>query len=306
VGQGDGTTNLGINYKYGLVDLVNVKGSGTAISAGTITQDATGTLASAATAYSCKVAGATITGSGKILFRRWIESRDAVSLKNKTVLFCVLCRHDTGSNINAFLAVNKANSQDNFSAVTNIVIGSTVSVSTATDTTVTAAVNMGDCSNGVEVILEMDCGAVTTRNFYCTDWQACIATVSRACVVPDFATDCHRVYRYFETSYEFGTAPGTATNAGRIRTEAWTTIPSGTSLSITVRYRVSKVIGPSLTIYSPNTGTAGRIYDSSAGANVVVSASSNSKEAHDIFNSSGSPIPAGDLLYYHFSADARL
>src|SRR5579863_9292169 len=63
VAQGAAAT-LSTSRQYGAVDLVQCWASGTAVSAGSITQDTTYTNAGAATITSCKLAGVTITGTG--------------------------------------------------------------------------------------------------------------------------------------------------------------------------------------------------------------------------------------------------
>lgn len=302
--QGDGTTSLSTTYQYGLVDLVQCKATGTAVSAGKITQDTAGTVA-AATTYSCKLQGATITGAGKVFFRRWIESRDAVGLKNKAALFSVVGYQDTGSSVNAFLTVNKANSQDNFSTVTNIVTGAAVSLATATATAIGVATAMGDCSNGIEIILEMDCGAVTARNFYATDWQACISTLPQACVVPRFEDDFTGVCRYYETSYNPGVAPGTASGNGVLCFRVPAGVSTATTFGYTVQYKVKKLSNVSVTFYSTD-GTSGVVNDQTAGSNKTASSFNSGVQGTEVVNSSGSTITAGDIIRFHYTADSRL
>lgn len=200
VAQGSTSATLQTTRNWGLVDAVQCWASGTAVSAGTITQDNAYTVAAAATAYSCKIVGATITGTGKVFFRRFIESRDAVAFRNGYGFFSVLVRHDASTAINAFLTVNYATAQDNFASVTNIATGAAVSVSSNTDTLVTVAIpNMGaNSSNGIEVILEMDCGAVTTKDFWATDWQACLKTLAQRVTVARMEDDLVGVRRFFQ------------------------------------------------------------------------------------------------------------
>ncbi len=305
VAQGGATQALSTTAAYGQVDLVQCSASGTAVSAGTIVQDSGFTVAAAATPYSCKIAGATITGTGKVFFRRWIESRDAAALKNQNVLLSVLVRHDASTSLNAFLSVYTPNSQDSYGGGhTLIATGATVSVNSNADTVVAMAVaNMGNCSNGVEVILEIDCGAVTTKDFWATDWQACIKTLAQRCQVGDFENDLDRVQRYFEKSYEYGTAPGTVTNNGEMESCIGSQAANGSDFVIQ-RFNVKKATAPVCTIYSPNNGAAGKAFQGSSG-NVAVTTTPDSSVVV-INNNSGSTIVSGARMYYHFTADARL
>ncbi len=305
VAQGAAAT-LSTSRQYGVVDLVQCWAAGTAVSTGSITQDTAYTNSGAATAYSCKLAGVTITGTGKVFFRRFIESRDAIALKNRTVLFSVLGFQDTGGNINAFLTVNTTTTQDNFASVTNIGAGPTVSLPTNTSTPVTAALAMGNCSNGVEIILEIDCGSVTTKDFYATDWQACINTLGQVCVVPQFEDDFLGVNRYFEKSYEYGTVPGTPTTSALISINIVSAWPNGViSRSYGFQYRIPKISLPVVTVYSANSGIAGKVYDVVAGVDRAVTLLVDTKFTAPT-NNSGATITAGDAINFHYIADARL
>lgn len=298
---------LSTTRQYGAVDLVQCWASGTAVSAGSITQDAAYTNSGAATAYSCKLSGCTITGTGKVFFRRWIESRDAVALRNKRVLFSVLGFQDTGSNINAFLTVNTPTVQDNFASVTNIGTGATVSVPPNETTAITAALSMGNCSNGVEIILEMDCGAVTTKDFYATDWQVCINTLPQICGVPRFEDDYQAALRYFEKSWDYGTAVATTSFPGMRTCNVIVGIANGSSIEILdTYYKVEKISVPAVTLYSEATGVTGKIRDVTTGIDFNAAITWGSSKGFEPQNGSGGSLAAGDNLRMHWTADARL
>lgn len=145
--------------------------TGTAVSAGTLTQD-TASNCGGRTLTGIKFSGMTLTGTGIIYLRQRIEARDAVKLKNQTVSFGCRCYHTVGSAINYTVYFNKANASDDFSAVTAISNSGAISVP---DTTATVlkyeAVALGDCSNGLEVIIKVEPGAITTKNFEFTELQ---------------------------------------------------------------------------------------------------------------------------------------
>lgn len=305
VAQG-GAVTLSTTRQYGAVDLTQCWASGTTVSGGSITQDTAYTNSGAATAYSCKLAGCTITGTGKVFFRRWIESRDAIALKNRNVLFSVLGFQDTGGNINAFLTINKATAQDNFAGVANIVTGSMTSLPTNTTTAVTAIAAMGDCSNGIEIILEMDCGTVTTKDFYATDWQVCINTLVQVCQVPRFEEDFQAVKRWFERSWPYGTATGTTGFPGQRTTHTPVNVSNGNGINeLDVYFEVEKAVTPVVTIYSEATGATGKIRDATAGTDLAAGVGVLSTTMFEPSNNSGGTIAAGDLLRMHWIADAR-
>lgn len=301
--------SLTTSYQYGSVDLVQCKGTGTAVSAGTITQDTTGVIASAATLYASKIAAATITGTGKVFFRRWIESRDAVAFTNGYGLFSVLVRQDSGSSINAFLTVNAFQSQDSPGTVVQIATGSgsPISVPTGTDTLVTLAIpNMsvsGTCANGFEVILEMDCGAVTTKNFYATDWQACLKVLSQKVMVPRFTDDLEGSMAWYEQTYNYGIAPGTSTSNGLIQGQSPSLVSNGAGfLNGSWRFRVRKAVSPAMTVYSLP-GTASKV--TFGGSDTAASTISDADHATPT-NNTGGNLAAATTYQYQLVADARL
>jgi hypothetical protein len=311
VAQGAAVT-LTTSYAYGLVDLVQCKATGTAVSAGSVTQDTAYTVEAAATAYSAKIAGVTFTGTGKVFFRRWVESRDAIAFKGQHGMFSVLVRQDTGSALNAFLSINSFQAQDSPGTVAQIATGSgsPVSVASGTDTLVTLDVpnmsaNSGVPGNGFEIILEMDCGAVTTKDFWATDWQVCIKTLAQKCGVPRFEDDFAAAQRYFEKSYEYGTAPGTVTNSAMNSCRPSTNIASGSTYwEMNPRFTIKKLISPTSTAYSPNSGASGKFYDS--GAAVDKSATLSVSQVGLFLANNGATSASGAVIEMHWVADARL
>jgi hypothetical protein len=300
---------LSTTYGYGGVDLVQCKASGSAVSAGTIAQDSTGVIASAATPYASKVAAATITGAGKVFFRRWVESHDAVAFIGGYGLFSVLVRQDTGSSINAFLTVNAFQNQDSPGTVVPIATGSgsPVSVPTGADTLVTLAIpNMsvaGTVANGFEVILEMDCGAVATKNFYATDWQACLKTLAQKVAVPRFADDLEAAMSWYEQTYAYGVAPGTNTNFSVVQAAApGTVINNAGFLNLSWRFSAKKRVMPVITLYS-KVGTLGKI--TAAGSDTAAIANADTTQVSPV-NNSGSTISAGVTTQFQATADARI
>lgn len=309
VNQTGTAPSLTTAYGYGGVDLVQCKATGTAVSAGTITQDTTGVIASAATPYASKIAAATITGTGKVFFRRWVESRDAAAFIGGYGLFSVLVRQDTGSSINAFLTVNAFQSQDSPGTVVQIATGSgsPVSVLTGADTLVTLAIpNMsvaGTAGNGFEVILEMDCGAVTTKNFYATDWQACLKTLAQKVSVPRFADDLEAAMSWYEQTYAYGVAPGTTTSQAIIVGSAPGAVANGAGfLNSSWRFLIRKRLTPTFALYAKD-GTPGKV--TAAGVDTAAIAPGDTTGVTPLNNSGGS-VSAATTIQFHAVADCRL
>jgi hypothetical protein len=63
--------------------------------------------------------------------------------------------------------------------------------------------------------------------------------------------------RYYEKSYQYATVPGTATGLGSFSTPAL-----GSAVSYSRGFYVPKRAAPTVTLYSPNTGAAGKVVDS--------------------------------------------
>jgi len=144
--------------------------TGTAVSAGTLTQTTSANCGH--TGYGFKFSGVTLTGTGILYLRTRIEAKDALWLKNQYASFQAKVYHDVGSSVNYTIYVRKANSADNFAAVTDISNSGATAVATATATTIKYEnIAMGDCSTGIEIEIKVECGAVTTKNFEFTEMQ---------------------------------------------------------------------------------------------------------------------------------------
>lgn len=160
------------SYAYGPIDLLAVKADGT-VAAGTISQ-ATGTTSLTQTAHACFVENCTLTGSGAVYFRHRIESKIARRFVGQIANFSARVYHDVGSAVDAVITINKADSADDFSSVTQVAT-KTISVPDTTNHTIEAVIaGMGDCSNGIEIEVKMDTGAITTKDVYCGDLQLTI------------------------------------------------------------------------------------------------------------------------------------
>jgi hypothetical protein len=162
-------TNLSITAAFGAVDRFACWADGT-VGAGTITQSTSAALATAKTAL--HLSGVTLTGSGVVYQRTRLEASDAQHFLNKTASFSCWVKHDVGSSKNYTITIRKADAENNFSAATVIQTGSAVSVGNNTATQLKLEnISMGDCGNGIEIEVKCECGAVTTKNFYTSEWQ---------------------------------------------------------------------------------------------------------------------------------------
>lgn len=114
--------------------------------------------------------------------------------------------------------------------------------------------------------------------------------------LPDFNDELDRCQRYWEKSYDYATAIGTATNngvRGSLQNSAPASYGAGTFLK-------RKRVPPTVTLYSPNNGASGNGYDI---ANRPASASNVGETQYMIVNAFGSSTTP---ILYHYTANARL
>ena len=180
-------------WGYGKTDRFQGQASGTAVTAGTLTQSAF-----SGKEY-LKFQTCTITGTGKIYCRHRIEAKDAEIFLNQIGSFSCSVYHNIGSAMNAVVTIRKANAVDNFTATTVIATSSSISVPDNLETNIKFEnTSMGDPSNGIEIEVRLDCGAVTSKDFLLRFFQfemGAFATQFVAEPVPITRFKCKRSYQ---------------------------------------------------------------------------------------------------------------
>jgi len=152
------------------VDRFEGMATGTLVTAGTLTQTTSANCGT--TGYALKFNGATITGTGIIYLRYRIYSKTAVNFKNKVVSFSMQCYHDVGSSIPYTIYFNKASVLNDFTSIVAISDSGGLNVDTETATQLKYEnVSVGDTTNGFEILIKVECGAITTKNFEFTQLQ---------------------------------------------------------------------------------------------------------------------------------------
>ena len=111
--------------------------------------------------------------------------------------------------------------------------------------------------------------------------------------------------RYFEVSYAQGVAPGAKSFYGPITYGLYGAPSSNYSPFVFVPFKAIKRTTPTITLYSPNTGTAGKAYDQTANADVAA-ASYNSGDAAFQFNATVAAATGNVFLVAHYIASAEL
>jgi hypothetical protein len=242
--------NISTAAQYGAVDMFAAWASGTAVTAGTISQSSAAPVG--AEGFSLHLSGVTVTGAGVVYARHRIESAIARRLKNKTASFSVMVYHDVGAAVNYTAVIRKANAVDNFSGVTVIGTSAAQAIQSATGTLLKFEnVAMGDCSNGIEIEVQAACGAVVTKNFHFAEWQLEEGVSATPFDWPSITNNIDNVRRYLEKTYDIETLPGSVTFLG-----AFVGDTSGVN-DLSCPFRVDKRAIPSITYYSALSGASG-------------------------------------------------
>ena len=115
---------------------------------------------------------------------------------NQPAYFSARTYHDSGATRNCIITIRKANAADDFSSTTQI---DTDTVTVANDVNVSIAMaisDMGDCRNGIEIEVKIDCGAITTKDFFLAEQQLSVGNVQRAFELRSTALETKLVHRY--------------------------------------------------------------------------------------------------------------
>lgn len=200
------------SFVNGPVDLIAVKADGT-VGAGTVEQVTSAFTLGEVTGHGIRVNGATLSaGSEAIHFRHRIESYLATRFVNKSANFSCRMYHDVGSSVDAVVTISKADSTDNFGAVTQI-SQQTVPIPHDTNFTLEIAIpDMGDCKTGIEINIDFDCGAITTKNVYLAQLQLSIGQERRAFENRPLALELGLIHRYLRPLVGFVGVANSASN----------------------------------------------------------------------------------------------
>ena len=174
--------------------------TGTLVSAGTLAQTDAANIG--ITGFAHKFNQVTLTGTGIIFHRTRLESKDAKNFKDRKGSISCKVYHDAGAPIDYTLTVRKADAEDDFSTTTEISNDGGTSVGSTTATELKFEdISMGDCSNGIEIELKIECGAVTLKDFEQTEYQLKVGTVAtpfKPEPVEKILAACQRYARFLE------------------------------------------------------------------------------------------------------------
>jgi hypothetical protein len=125
--------------------------------------------------------------------------------------------------------------------------------------------------------------------------------VTRAPLIQrSFDQELAAAQRYWEKSYDYGTAPGTVDTAGA----SFIAIRSGATVGgTTAFYKVQKRATPAVTMYSTQTGASGKIRDANAADQTPAFAGSGLNSFQWYYTSTAA---ADGFAYGQWKSDARL
>lgn len=186
--------SLSNSWQYGPVDLLAVAAEGT-VSAGDI-KHVTGVYSLSQTGRACFVENATLGSGGAVLFRHRIEAKNAWAFYNKPARFTARTYHDLGPSVDYIVTIRTPTSADNFASLTDI-DSDTITIAEDDNTDLVFPIaDMGDCRNGIEIEIKIDCGAITTKDFYLADLQLSIGAEHQPFEIRPLSLEERLVHRY--------------------------------------------------------------------------------------------------------------
>ena len=153
-------------------------------------------------------------------------------------------------------------------------------------------------TTGLQLVLSV--GAQTSGTWTIANVQLELASTASSFEQRPFQTELSLCQRFYEKSYNYATAPATVTNGGALYYMA-----AGTEGALPIQFKATKRATPTMTYYSPVTGASGVWRNGGSLADV---AASNGGIAGDsiMLASSSVGVAAGNAIYGHFTASARL
>jgi hypothetical protein len=262
----------------------------------------------AATGAGCSVANQLIIGQR-------VEGADAAQIAfalaaGRKLSFQAKIYQNTGGACDAFINLSTADALDNFSAATQRYSGGTVSIPSATWTTYKnegfSPTNTNFANGFVIYLVIVTPASMSGKTFYWGDIQLEIGSKCTDLEVLPFQQELALCQRFWEKSYDLGTAVGTATLTGAPIQHG------GGSLILTgAAFKVQKRAAPTVTIYSPYDGAADRVcyynaYDAYGGYQSPCYGSSIGQWGFNLSLASSPGFSSSYMFRFHFTASAEL
>jgi len=140
----------------------------------------------------------------------------------------------------------------------------------------------------------------SSATFYITGVQLEVGLAATGFEYRQFDTDLSLCQRYYSKSYDLPTVPGTITNVGSIGVAGNGNGSFGEYLQL--RFQRPMRSTPTVVQYSPNSGTAGKIYQQ-GGSDITASALNI---GYNGYNNPGVTLSASTIYTFHYTASAEL
>lgn len=203
-------------FIFGKADRFEGAWAGTACTAGTLTNSLNPALYDLGGWMG--IASATVTGSCVLSLRQRVEAGTALLISGGSVKVSLQFKtwHNTGAARSLVVTINSANATDDFSAVTNIYTSAVQAIAHDTVTSVKLeGLSLGDVSDGFEVTVALTTGAITTKSWVIGDIQLERNDICTDLERRSFGLELVLCQRYYQKSYDYGTAVATATQTGQ-------------------------------------------------------------------------------------------
>jgi hypothetical protein len=240
-----------------------------------------------------------ITGAASntaVSFGQRIEVQNSYDLAGKTVTLSFYAA--SSASITLTWKAYYAGAADNFTTQTQSNTGTQATTSTLTKYSATFTLPSA-ATTGVSIEIGV-AGAFTSGTFDLTGVQLELGSVATPFERRSFGQELVLCQRYYEKSYDVGTAPGTVTSNGAIGV-----FPAAYAVYFQVQFKAIKRVVATCTGYSPQTGATGKYNWNMSTPNdtALTGTIANGQYGITFFNSSS---PGNVSAYLHFTADAEL
>jgi hypothetical protein len=260
------------------------------------------------------IQGCGATGPVQIRFRTFVESRDAIELKNATASISGLVAHSVitaTSGVPSYqITISKATVLDNFAAITQIGQSALIPVPTLGLTVPTTIqlnnVAMGDCSNGVCVDVDIFiAGTISLRTFRFGEFVLSEGSAAIPFLYEDFGVLLERAQRYFQKSFAYAVGPAQATGSVVGAASYRTLVAGATAHATPIRFATPMRATPTMTYFSPSSANTTWRNNAGTDSGVAASSASLSEQWVGIENPQVAGDAVGNQMNVHWTADAR-
>jgi len=251
---------------------------------------------------------ASITTSGTLVLRQYIEKKNAVKLLNRTGIFSLNFFNQSSNTATVTLNIYPQATTDDSGTDGTAMVGGNLGVAQNCAASTAANFNSGAISfpsttHGliVEVIITIS-NTVSSINFVFTDLQLQLGSSVTPCEERTFSEELRRCQRYFCSTFPYGTAP-----ADRAGYPGCLGMLAALSQTTGVYYRwqfpVVMRIAPGRLVYNPDSGAGTAGYWRGGGASIQPQFdATNSDNSYTIYGAAN--FTAGIVYYIHATADA--